>query len=446
MRVAFIKKQLNSGINAINIPTSKQILPAAAFIKEYPKNKNISRIYFKKFATAAAALVVVVSVILGVNSINFNGVTPTPQPVDTRPVIYGEDNINISPLWVDGSSEVGTDSEGERISDKLREKMDEYAGQDVLFGVYVDFPLNKKYSDGFTPSDQITQKKQALLEQMKILSAEIEEIEEVAYPPKSYLSNEEIEELRNMYSEFVKERSSLHDQYAKWSELENLERRKYVNFNWKKELEYAKQIVGAVNMSKKFSGHSEFYFNLFTDAYIMKLTADMINALAERGTCKIYLALPERQSGYSIKISDTLTYYLERMNETDTLEVAVVTTADASNDYAYNQGLTKKRYYNSHLTSAFPGVDMAGDGKIDGAADYSYAARKAYVNAIVERNGLTEKRIFVEDAKDYDLGFNAKLTKAEILALVNDNDIKVIYYAENTVNPDMPEISDWENG
>lgn len=446
MRIASVKRQLNNGINAINIPTSKQILPAAAFIKEYPKKKNISRIYFKKFATAAAAMVVVVSVILGVNNINFNGITPTPQPVDTRPVIYGEDNIDSLLLWNEGLSEEGTDSEGECISDKLREKMDEYAGQDVLFGVYVDFPLNKKYSEGFTPSDNITQKKQALIEQMQILSAEIEEIEEVAYPPKSYLSNEEIEELRNMHSEFVEERSALHDEYSEWCELENLERRKYVNSNWKKELEYAKQIVGAANMSKKFSGHSEFYFNSFTDAYIMKLTADMIKALAERATCNIYLALPERQSGYSIKISDTLTYHLERMNETDTLEVAVVTTADTSNDYAYTQGLTKKRYYNSHLTSAFPGVDMAGDGKIDGAEDYSYAARKAYVNAIVERNGLAKKRIFIEDAEDYDLGFNAKLTKAEILALVNDNDIKVIYYAENTVDPDTPEISDWENG
>ena len=55
----------------------------------------------------------------------------------------------------------------------------------------------------------------------------------------------------------------------------------------------------------------------------------------------------------------------------------------------------------------------------------------SFIENIIERNGINKKCRFSNNKSIAKLGFNATLTKAEILSLVNDPDVKVIYLAEN---------------
>jgi len=463
MRVAFIKKQLNSGINAINIPTSKKLLPAAAFTKEYPKKKNISRIYYKRIATAAAAVVVIVSVILGVNNINFNGVTPTPQPpvIDTRPVVYATGTDNLPNEWINNSLY----EEANGISELLKQKMEEYEGQNVLFSVYVRFPKIYEYNDGFVRSDELSKKfdeinakiepiKNKILQLQKIypyrsfntsiipiLKEMTEEEKQRLYPHLDDLTEEEIKSIKKQIDDLWDELDPLIEERFDYFHEEYIEENEHFNKNWQKEIESVKQIVGSDNFNKKFSGHSEIHQNSLDDAYVMKLTADMINLLSERGTTDIYMALPECTGEYSKKISDTLTYYLEQMDEDDTIEIAAVSVVDSNNGYATDQNLTRNRSYNYDIYEKWNGKTPHEAGSYDKFNNLV----ENYINEIVERNGLSQKRIISDKLPEMgygkviyehaimfpsgiNAGFNATLTKAEILSLVNDEEIKVLYF------------------
>lgn len=457
MKIAFIKKQLVNGINNINIPQKEQLLPAAAFEKSTPIKP---RIYYKKIATAAAAVVIIVSVILGVNNINFNGVTPTPQPVDTRPVIYGTSADKIPSIDVDASLYEWANG----ISELLKQKMEEYKGQDVLFSVYVRFPAIHEYNNGFARSDELAKKfdevnakiepiKNKILQLQKIypyrsldpsipiLKEMTEEEKQRLYPHLDDLTEEEIKNIKKQIDDLWDELDPLIDERFDYFNEEAIEEREHFNKNWQKEIESVKQIVGSDNFKKKFSGHSEIYQNSLDDAYVMKLTADMINALAERGTSSIYLALPERTGEYSKKISDTLTYYLEQMDEDDTIEIAAVSVIDSKNGYASDQNLTRNFGYNYDIYKKWNGKTPHEAGSYDKFNNLV----ENYINEIVERNGLSQKRIISDKLPEMgygkviyehaimfpsgiNAGFNATLTKAEILSLVNDEEIKVLYF------------------
>ncbi len=466
MRVAFIKKQLNSGINAINIPTSKKLLPAAAFTKEYPKKKNISHIYYKRIATAAAALVVVVSVILGVNNINFNGVTPTPQPIDTRPVIYATGTDNLPNGWIDSSLY----EEANGISESLKQKMEEYEGQDVLFSVYVRFPKLKEY-DNFVSSDEVTKRLDELYKNAEYYEKQIVELQKIypygphldpsipilkemteeekqrLYPHLDDLTKEEIVTIKKQIDELDAKRDPFYEEIIKIHSEEDVLAREQLFANWQKESETVKNMSGDATI-RKFTEHSEIAKNTLTSTYIMELTADTINKIAERGTTSIYLALPERTGEYSKKISDTLTYYLEQMDDDDTIEIAAVSVLDNSSKYALDQNLTRNEFYNEENFKAWPFKSPT--------ESFTYTEFNKiidnYINEIMLRNNIADKRIIHENSpwlgieklpwyKDDILvmapsesghyitsGFNARLTKSEILSLVNEEEIKTLYF------------------
>ncbi len=464
MKIAFIKKQLVNGIDNINIPQKEQLLPAAAFEKSTNRKP---RIYYKKIATAAAALVVIVSVILGVNSINFNGVTPTP-PVDTRPVIYATGTDKFTSIDIDSSLYEWANG----ISELLKQKMEEYEGQDVLFSVYVRFPKIYEYNDGFVRSDELSKKfdevnakiepiENKILQLQKIypyrsfdtsiipiLKEMTEEEKQRLYPHLDDLTEEEIKSIKKQIDDLCDELDPLLEERFDYFHEEYIEENEHFNKNWQKEIESVKQIVGSDNFNKKFSGHSEIYQNSLNDAYVMKLTADMINLLSERGTTDIYLALPERTGEYSKKISDTLTYYLEQMDDDDTIEIAAVSTIDKASQYAWAQNLTRNEFYNEENFKAWPFKAPT--------ESFTYTEFNKiidnYINEIMVRNNIADKRIIHENLpwlgieklswyKDDILvmapsesghyitaGFNARLTKAEILSLVDEEEIKTLYF------------------
>ena len=203
------------------------------------------------------------------------------------------------------------------------------------------------------------------------------------------------------------------------------------------ELEYAKQI-GVMNICATQNKTSDFEGNVYT----LEATSDMINTLTARKIVTLSLAPPARVEGYSTKISDTLTDYISKMSDTDILEVAAIMVYDNYNMYAGLQGISHNTLYNNDLYILFSkGLDM------------TYAECDALLEQTVEdilkRNNILEKRIVSDglpqigpDFEKYpnsmtneyifeemSAGFNAVLTKAEILRLAEDEEIKVIYLA-----------------
>jgi hypothetical protein len=156
----------------------------------------------------------------------------------------------------------------------------------------------------------------------------------------------------------------------------------------------------------------------------------MLNQMIEHRGYMLRLAHPERVEGYDIRISDLLTIDLEDLPAGGTLDVTVVLRADAGNEYVYyGAGLYRNWWYNIDLNA--PLVRHGGVAKQD-VIDY--------VDAVVRRHNLEEKRvirpdadpqkIFMDESSGYYTGcagFEAYLTKAEILALTKDPDVKVIY-------------------
>lgn len=200
------------------------------------------------------------------------------------------------------------------------------------------------------------------------------------------------------------------------------------------EINYAKEI-GALNIVREMSSDAP-------KDYAMEVTAEMINKIFERGTISFDIASPARIEGYSEKISDTLTDYLSKMDETQTVEVAAVTVYDTLNLYAGRQNIGYNERYNQELNKKF----RKGTGK---KLSESNAVLEATIEEIMMRNNILQSRVLHEGLpylgfKNYDhtdlrirpsvfnecpIGFNAVLTKSEILKLAEDEEIKVIYLA-----------------
>ena len=466
MKIAFIKKQLVNGINNINIPQKEQLLPAAAFEKSTPIKP---RIYYKKIATAVAALVVVAAVILGINSVNFNSATPTPQPpvIDTRPVVYATGTDNVPNGWINSSLyEEGANG----ISKSLKQKMAEYEGQDVLFSVYVRFPCLREY-DNFVSSDEVTKRLDELYKNAEYYEKQIVALQKIypygptidpsiptlkemtkeekqrLYPHLDDLTKEEIDDIKKQIDELDAKRDPFYEEIRKIHREEDVLAREQLFANWQKESETVKKMSGDATI-RKFTEHSEIAKNSLTSTYIMELTADTINKIAERGTTDIYLALPERTGDYSKKISDTLTYSLEQMDEDDTIEIAAVSVLDNASEYALDQNLTRNEFYNRENFKSWPLKSPT--------ESFTYTEFNKiidnYINEIMVRNNIADKRIIhdklpwlgIEKLPWYEddilvmtpsesghyitAGFNARLTKAEILSLVNEEEIKTLYF------------------
>ena len=202
----------------------------------------------------------------------------------------------------------------------------------------------------------------------------------------------------------------------------------------KSELDYASSI-GAMNIVETENTQSDFSRGYY---HYMEVTADMLNRIFPRKTMSFYIAPPARVEGYSEKISDTLTDSISKMNDTDAIEVAAVSVYDNYSYYAFRQNIGVNFLYNNNLFTVF-----------------SQGYEKTYVESdtllertmvdIMTRNGILEKRVVSDDLpeigfgevlyphaaslEDIPVGFNAVLTKTEILKLAEDEEIKVIYLA-----------------
>lgn len=184
--------------------------------------------------------------------------------------------------------------------------------------------------------------------------------------------------------------------------------------------------LGAKNILE-VENPSDFYEEF--NSYYMELTADMINTLYSDGDTSFYLAPPKRIEGFNNKISDTLTNHLSSMSDEDEKAIIAVLIYDFHNRYAGQQGVGNCAYNN--ILSM--GLDFEG-----GFKDLDLKMEQKILN-ILERNTIEKKRIIddtlpkIGGKDDWELvaGFNAILTKVEILKLAEDDDIKVIYSANS---------------
>lgn len=423
MRLSFIKKQLNSGINNINIPQKEQILPNATFKENTPLNKH--HIYYKKIANTSVALLVVIAIALSIYNINFNSEAPISN--EKRTVVSGD--ISDIPIGHNMVVTNGVESPYNdwnfTIHDKLKEKMSEYKNQYVWFRVLVRVDITD------APKYQISKQAQneidTILEQAEKVKNEMNSITWNLYTTPENIINERKEKLKSLSNELQK-------LYDKSSEIEQADRTNFQNEQIEKKLDIARNL-GALNIvNAKESSDCSFK----TTTYIMEVTANMINQLVDSGYFHFALAHPTRLDGYSDKISDSLTVNLSAIRDTDTIEIAVVTVADHDNSFAVAQKIPANPDYNNKYNKALTKPENYMGYTID-----LIELINDYIYTIVNRNGLAEKRVPKETLPSLEpgidvgekefyavSGFNAVLTKAEILSLTNDPDVKVIFLAE----------------
>ncbi len=445
MAAVYSPKLLKARIEGIELPSKEKILPHAACEKQIKTRRFAMPIYIKKFATAVVA--VVLSVFIGLQGVwilTNNTVTPL-EPENKKPVVYAH-KIDSFSYFQDGS--VYDDA---FVSEILKERLKQYEGQDVLFRVIVGFPYLKKYEEGFVTSAGLAKQIQENLAWAEELSAKIEKINDRLHPPEKGLTQQEIEELRREREDLEEERKARWDEYDALTDKEDEERKAYRAANLAKEKDFLKQI-GATAI-KSFDAHSEFPDYALISGYIMELTAEQINQMIERGTFNIRMAPPERTGQYDKKITDTLSFYLEQMLENETMEIAAVCAVDKNNYYAYKQGLTSNFSYNAEFYKEWA-KEISNDKKWWIPFN---ASVEEYVSDIIKRNDIEDDRIISGDLpkngvgeviyphavsylEDTVAGFNARLTKEQILKLVKDGDVKAIYAVVNKkmVYPNTP--------
>ena len=182
--------------------------------------------------------------------------------------------------------------------------------------------------------------------------------------------------------------------------------------------------LGVMNITSAV-GSSEIYDGRMI-AYFMELSEDAIVKISDRFACQFALATPERVEGYSVRISDYLTVRLSGAQEDETFRVLVAGTAD---DGSFIQTYNGMKIYNSRYNSEFEIVLPRGNQNTE--------YLNTYIDSILERNGITQKRIIDSEKRWLDVefneaictaGFDAELTKAEIIKLANDPDVKAIYW------------------
>ena len=320
------------------------------------------------------------------------------------------------------------------VSDMLKEKIDKYKGQNVRFCVIVQYSYSTLVSS-YKVSDSIKNRESQIekeLEQLEFSRQKLLE-QQQGSPDNTSI----VMQLKEIYRQKAKLQTEI-------SELTEKEKKEYYKKAEKRELEFAESI-GAKNVSvipEEFSNTS----STFSSGYFMELTADMITQLAARKNCKLTLGGIRRSEGYDIKISDDLTYYLDKMNDNDKIKVAVVCTLDHKGQYASLQGNAVNSVYNALLNKAWSGktpFEIKNKSEIDVMVE-------EYVTEIVSRNNLSDKRILdgslpqnglskqnFDKALKYGssfwwqdcivAGFNAELTKAEVIALCEDKEIKVVF-------------------
>lgn len=213
--------------------------------------------------------------------------------------------------------------------------------------------------------------------------------------------------------------------------------------------------IGAKNITNLTSSSEYTFDGVYTE---MEVDARMIEKISALGGVKIYLALPERNLQYETTISDALARKLETMSDKDIVEVVIRTVADGSGEYLFSQNIHYNESFNQELRKFWDGASPIDVAYLE--EDKGYTAKKynedieKYVNSILERNNIKDKRIFSDEftplgipgldkgyfvsteslaevtadyKRDTVAAFNADLTKAEILTISTDKDVRAIF-------------------
>ena len=390
--------------------------------------------------TSKRNLIIIVAIVLVIAvgacflGIHFLALPNELENIDTRQIIYAD--------FIDSylkSYNASIPQKGVYVSSQLKQKIAKYEGKDVLFKVIVQYPYFAEYDDQYKPSEEYIQKLESLEKKIAELENRLEKLK------KADTTDMTGEELRLYNADRTSTEASLSISGRELEKLRNEDRsadwRAHVEKIFKRELDYAKS-VGAKNV-EKFKQHSEINVNALRNPYIMELTATMIEKMTARETCVISLMSKERVGNYDKRITDTLTHRLERMTDNEAIEVAVVSLADDNNLFAYEQGITQNGSYNR--------LKPYGDWEKFIKQDDAWSKHlfddsvEKHITDIIERNGIVDKRIMSDnlpknglsikliewDAEYFSVyniaGFNARLTKEQILKLAKDKDVKAIY-------------------
>ena len=305
-------------------------------------------------------------------------------------------------------------------SQLLKKTIEEYEGKDVWYRVVVDYWHYSKYYKEYVPTSPEAE--------AEINAAKLEYENAKKYYDESYATSSGSERWEN--NKKIKQTSK------KYNELKENNLKLYLSKIVENELKYAEGI-GAVKIMAA-DANSDVTNGL--NRYYMLLTAEMIEKISSRNSATLALAPKERVGDYSNKISDNLTYYISQMTDTDTIQIVAVSVADSYNKYAHDQNVQVNINFNKDLYEPFTnGVGKSCKG-------FNKTLEK-HIRKIMERNNILEKRVVNSYTQKIGLfkdgfrkvleseleqaasGFNAVLTKAEILKLAEDEEIKVIYLA-----------------
>lgn len=446
-------RRLRRAAQGISMPPRERVLPPEAFATEGTAKKIYRTVFLKQALAAAVAVSVAALVALqgiagkrwapGLSDVSGQTAAPSPQTVLTAdaPDFYG----------------LGEEGELKRsetyISPALKATMEEHAGEDVLFRVVVELFIAYEDYNEYRPSAANAEQLQALLREKEEALLAYKEAEDA-------LQGTEDGALREARAKELEEKKALMEEASRqYDECSAADMDAYCLDILNRRLDDLQSLGTSLSPIADSSevtaaAASKGY------AYFAELSQDDITSLAARGGYLFRLAPPERRKGYDPKIADYLTNLLDAAQEGEALRVAVVCSADRFNRFAEERGIPVNPEYRADGYRPWPEIppvitEYSADGRpltADGSPaiswqDYS-AQIAAYVDEIVERNGLTDKRIVRENRADAYIdehafnsyqgnaedslhaitaGFEAALTKEEILSLVQDEEVKAVY-------------------
>lgn len=347
------------------------------------------------------------------------------QHIETKPTVITADTFD---TFAPAEEEAIPHKSQIFISPTLQELMQQDYETEVVFRVivgilttYEDYQEARDYSDS--------------IEELNALYEKLMESGEAYEEAKArFKQNKDESKRTELLAELNEKEAYMRKCADAWETLRTEKENAYLSGITSARLEYA-YTVGAENV-KAFETSSDVYYY----GYVMELSADMINDMAAQGGYVFRMAPPERIEGYDVRISDYLTTLLEEAAEDELFHVAVVCTADLGNFFASERGISVNGRYNADLYRQWK-ISPSGTGDVNVE---KYDSLVDHVNAVIERNGLTDRHIVDEKHPDVDVylsqydedgnllvcsaavGFEVKATKAEILSLAEDPDVKLI--------------------
>lgn len=482
MKNEFSKTNLHNAMNRIIIPSKERVLPEQALSRKTNTRTFLRPVILKSAAVAFSLLLVVALTITPLLNLGIDHklpglpiVTGRPENSDTgnsdgtnssdkdsaRKVITAEffDTSESNLEEIPRRSEI-------YISNSLKEQMEKYQGQDVLFRVIAEFLITFEDYNEYQPTA-------ANAEELKRLERERDRTVDELETARRELEGKENSENRSYYAEIYDDKDKQATAaYKEWSDLSLLDRKAYNAEILSKRYEYAVSINAENIIDIKESSDIPSYTISGVQAYFMDLTKEMIDSMAAQGGYAFRLAPPARIDGYSPKLSDYITYLLDGISEEESIHVAVVLGADRHSRFAQQRNLLFNSLYNNEYFKPWQGsappkiieykddVAITEDGTQAMELEEYVTFIASYVDEIVERNGLINKRIINENAPDayygknfyeeytnpvkpgnnppdyssfvdyFTTGFEAELTKTEILSLLDDDEVKIIYSME----------------